>query len=267
MVQSSKERRNFCMLILKLIQYPDMTYNDLHYLLNTRYKIDANYIKTFEKDMSDLFNLGIEALFDFTEDINNKRRMIMDYSINAYSIAGLYIRRVAIKLERLSFPEMMSLHKNICLYYEKGVRSLALNPRRNMTGLNQTDSDSMLSNDDMEQSKRINESILDTETVHQDRNPHSKWSPKQAILFVTQQSDLLQNNELRALPPIELQNKLNEIQQNNPLSTQAYFLSYMNQLRLRDFFGAIDALHRSFDISPVQLMNQCEQKAGVINQI
>lgn len=106
----------------------------------------------------------------------------------------------------------------------------------------------------------IEESALDTETVHQDRNPHSKWSPKQAQLFVKQQCNLLEKNELRALPPIEMQTKLNEIVQDNPLNAKAYFLGYMNQLRLRDVFGAIDALHRSFDRSPMHMMSQHEQK-------
>ena len=144
---------------------------------------------------------------------------------------------------------------------------MALTPRRavvhSINRMSQSDSDILLSNDDLEQTTQTAESILDTETVHQDRNPHSKWSLKQAELFVTQQSNLLENNEQRALAPIELQTKLNEIIQDNPLNAPAYFLSYMNQLRLKDFFGAIDALHRSFDISPMQIINQYEPKVGV----
>lgn len=106
----------------------------------------------------------------------------------------------------------------------------------------------------------IEEPVLDTETVHLDRNQHCKWSAKQVELFVNQQCNLLENNELRALTPIEMQSKLNEIIRDNPLSAQAYFLGYMNQLRLRDIFGALNALHRAFDRSPMQIMGQSEQK-------
>lgn len=117
--------------------------------------------------------------------------------------------------------------------------------------------------DDKEMLGNEDESVLDTETVHQGRNLHSKWSAKQADLFVTQQCSLLENNELRALPPIEMQTKLNEIIQDNPLHSQAYFLSYMNYLRMRDYFSAMDALHRSFDRSPMQMMSHYEQKVKV----
>ncbi|KAI8115521.1 hypothetical protein FF38_05262 [Lucilia cuprina] len=254
----AQSRRNFCMLLLKLIQYPDMTYNDLYQLLcSTKYKIDPLHLEGFEKVMSDLFSLGIETLFDFAEMENIEKMLAEQLGVSQFSLVGLYIRRVGVILERLSFPQMMALHKNICLYYEKGIRSLTIGPRKLMRG-NMLDSHTAIN--DTDDDNTMEESVLDTETVHQDRNPHSKWSPKQAQLFVTQQCNLLEKNELRALPPLEMQTKLNEIIQDNPLNAKSYFLGYMNQLRLRDVFGSIDALHRSFDRSPMHMMGQYEQK-------
>ncbi|XP_005186681.1 anaphase-promoting complex subunit 5 [Musca domestica] len=251
----TKYRRNFCMLLLKLIQYPDMTYNDLYQLLcSPKFKIDPVHLEGFEKVMADVFSLGIETLFDFAEMDNIEKMLAEQLGVSQFSLVGLYIRRVGVILERLSFPEMMALHKNICLYYEKGVRSLTLGPRKPHCGASTTATN--ITEDD---ENTIEESVLDTETVHQDRNPHSKWSPKQAQLFVSQQCNLLEKNELRALPPIEMQTKLNEIIQDNPLNAKAYFLGYMNQLRLRDVFGALDALHRSFDRSP-NMITQNDQK-------
>ncbi|XP_067633712.1 anaphase-promoting complex subunit 5 isoform X2 [Eurosta solidaginis] len=257
-------RRNFCMLLLKLIQYPDMTYNDLYNLLTSpRYKINTIHLESFEKAMSNVFTMGIETLCDFAERQNWDKLLSEELGISQFSIVGLYIRRVCVILERLSFPEIMALYKNICLYYEKGVRSLAIGPRR-VGGASTSAQDDIfqrpLERCANEPGHTLEESALDTDTVHQDRNPHSKWSPKQADLFVTQQCKLLENNELRALSPIELQTKLNEIIQDNPLNSQAYFLGYMNQLRLRDYYGAMNALHRAFDRSPIQSMNQSEQK-------
>ncbi|XP_075161806.1 anaphase promoting complex subunit 5 ida [Haematobia irritans] len=251
-------RRNFCMLLLKLIQYPDMTYNDLFQLLcSPKYKIDPLHLERFEKVMGELFSLGIETLFDFAEMDNIEKMLAEHLGVSQFSLVGLYIRRVGVILERLSFPEMMALHKNICLYYEKGVRSLTIGPRKPHCG---TGVSHITNNTTTDEDNTMEESILDTETVHQDRNPHSKWSPKQALMFVNQQCNLLEKNELRALPPIEMQTKLNEIIQDNPLNAKAYFLSYMNQLRLRDVFGARDALHRSFDRSPTYMIGQNDQR-------
>ncbi|XP_013106176.2 anaphase-promoting complex subunit 5 isoform X1 [Stomoxys calcitrans] len=250
-------RRNFCMLLLKLIQYPDMTYNDLYQLLcSPKFKIDPLHLERFEKVMGDLFSLGIETLFDFAEMDNIENMLAEQLGVSQFSLVGLYIRRVGVILERLSFPEMMALHKNICLYYEKGVRSLTIGPRKPHCVPSSSEATANITDEE----HTMEESVLDTDTVHQDRNPHSKWSPKQAQLFVNQQCNLLEKNELRALSPIEMQTKLNEIIQDNPLNAKAYFLGYMNQLRLRDVFGALDALHRSFDRSPTHMMGQNDQK-------
>lgn len=109
------------MLLLKLIQYPDMTYNDLYQLLcSPKFKIDPVHLEGFEKVMADVFSLGIETLFDFAEMDNIEKMLAEQLGVSQFSLVGLYIRRVGVILERLSFPEMMALHKNICLYYEKG---------------------------------------------------------------------------------------------------------------------------------------------------
>lgn len=115
------------MLFLKLIQYPDMTYNDLYQLLcSSKYKIDPLHLEGFEKVMSDMFTLGIEMLFDFSEMQNIEKMLAEQIGVSQFSIVGMYIRRVGVVLERLSFPEMMALYENICLYYEKGAQLLPL---------------------------------------------------------------------------------------------------------------------------------------------
>lgn len=83
------------------------------------------------------------------------------------------------------------------------------------------------------------------------RQEFGKWSSRQAYLFVGTQLNLYERNEPKMLPPIQLEQKLNEIIQDRPLMSQAYFLSYLNHLRLRDYFGAVDALHRAFDRNPL----------------
>lgn len=80
-----------------------------------------------------------------------------------------------------------------------------------------------------------------------------KWSAKQAELFVQQQNSLLENDEVKALNPKELQKRIDEIVQiYNPLYSKAYFLSYLNNFRVRDLPNCIEALHRSFDKNAVK---------------
>ncbi|XP_055538251.1 anaphase-promoting complex subunit 5 [Wyeomyia smithii] len=225
---TARDRRRFCLLLLKLIQYPDMAYKDLYGLLTSPvYGIHRTHLEEFEKLMKMLKTVGIEVLFDLYNVID---KLISDNgSSYQIGIVGLYFRRVYITLVKMSFPEFMALYRNSVAYYEKGVRAVQI-------------SSSSFSNSESFMK-------LEAQAVYKDRNSASKWSNKQSELFVAQQSLLLQNNETNALNPKDMQNRLNEIIHDHPLYSQAYFLSYLNSVRVRDFFNAVDAIHRSFDRS------------------
>lgn len=227
-------RRQFSMLLLKLIQLPDLPYKEMHNLLTTA-SIGKQHLESFENLMDILVTLGIGILFDLQKFVD--KLMTDNLQVNQFSILGLYIRRIVLALDKLTFPEMMNLYKSIKIYYEKGVRALQIAP--------------MLSSD------TINETI-DSQLYL--KNGHSKWSVKQADLFVAQQCNLLENNETRALPPIELHQRLTEIIHDNPLYSQAHILSYMNNLRIRDFLNSLDAFHRAFDRCAVKNHNSPEAK-------
>ncbi|XP_037914356.1 anaphase-promoting complex subunit 5 [Hermetia illucens] len=236
----AQSRRKFCMVLLKLIQLPDMSYKDLYSTLtSSKYRIDTAHLVDFENCMSNLVSSNIGCLFDLFDMQSAMDKILSENSgVSQYGVVGLYIRRVAVTLDRMTFPEMMALHRSIILYYEKGFRSLGICPS----------------------GKSANSSLVDNHIVSKERNNHSKWSVKQAELFILQQSLLLESNQLQALPPMELQSRINEIIEDNPLLSQAHFLSYMNYLRLRDFFSALDVLHRTFDRNPVQTLNPTETR-------
>lgn len=235
----AKYRRQFSMLLLKLIQFPDLPYKDMHNLLtSSAYGIDATHLESFESLMDILLTLGIEILFDLQKFID--KLMTNTSQVNQYGILGLYIRRIVLALDKLTFPEMMNLYKNIKLYYEKGVRALAIAPSSASSGAD-------------------TETGADPQQIFP-KSGHSKWSVKQADLFVAQQCNLLENNETKALSPIELHQRLNEIIHDNPLYSQAHILSYMNNLRIRDFLNSLDAFHRAFDRSAVKSHNPPETK-------
>lgn len=232
----AKYRRQFYILLLKLIQYPDLPYKELHCLLtSTTLGVFPEHLKSFESLMEILSEMGIEILFDLQKFID--KLMSDNISVNQFGILGLYIRRIVLAMDKLSFDEMMSLYKQIKHYYDKGVRALAITPSSQPTAVNDESYD-----------------------INPIKNGQNRWSVKQADLFVAQQCNLLENNETRALSPIELQSRLSEITHDNPLYSQAHILSLMNSLRIRDFLNSLDAFHRAFDRSAVKSHNPPETK-------
>lgn len=230
----AKYRRKFSLLLLKLIQYPDLPYMDLHNLLTSaQFGLSKEHLDSFESLMEILNDNGVEILLDLQKFVD--KMMSESVGINQFGILILYIRRIVLALDKLAFDDMMKLFKDIKSYYEKGMRGLLIAPSSNITEM--TDENTVLI-----------------------KNSQSKWSMKQADLFVSQQCHLLENNERRALSPIDLQNKLKEVIQDNPFHSQAHILSYMNNLRVRDYLNSLEAFHRAFDRSAVKSHNPPETK-------
>lgn len=73
------------------------------------------------------------------------------------------------------------------------------------------------------------------------------FSRKIAEYFVAQQAYLLENNEYDSLNPIQLQDKLEELLGYDSSFADAYYLKYLNQMRIKDYTGASKALHDYFD--------------------
>lgn len=228
----AKYRRKFSLLLLKLVQYPDLPYMDLHNLLtSSQFGVSKEHLESFESLMEMLNDNGVEILLDLQKFV---AKLVNTESVLC-GILILYIRRIVMLLDRLAFDDMMKLYKDIKTYYEKGMRGLMIAPSSNIT-----------------------------ETIEENpillKNSQSKWSMKQADFFVSQQCHLLENNERRALSPIDLQNKLKEVIQDNPLHSQAHILSYMNNLRVRDYLNSLEAFHRAFDRSAVKSHHPPETK-------
>lgn len=219
---SAEYRRQFYMTLLKLTQFSDMSYKDLYTLLTGKYRISDVHLAGFEGTISLLSKLGIEILFKLSKTMDE---LITDTQtrnstplIHQSSVMGFYFRRILVDLDKMSFQDLMELHKETVNYYEKGLRAISLG--------------------DTNLPQKIDEEIL----------PKHKWNIKQAEIFITQQSAFLENDEVKALNPKKLQKKIDEIVQTyTPLYSKAYFLSYLNNVRLRDLPNSIEALHRSFD--------------------
>lgn len=73
------------------------------------------------------------------------------------------------------------------------------------------------------------------------------FSRKIAEYFVAQQANLIENNDHDALNPVELHYKIDELLVYDSNFADAYYLKYLNFMRLRDYPSALKALHDYFD--------------------
>ena len=73
------------------------------------------------------------------------------------------------------------------------------------------------------------------------------FSRKTAEFFVAQQAHLIENNEYEAMSPVDLNQKIDELILYDPSFSDAYFLKYLNYLRLKDYPSSLKALHDYFD--------------------
>lgn len=267
---SPKYRRQFSMLLLRLIQYPDMSYKDLHACLSSPYAgIDPRHLGYFEELMEGVSAVGIDILFDLQIFIGHLLMEDKDVNniVNQFGIVGFYIRRILLALNKMSFPDIVELYKSIIAYYERGVRAVAMtSPNHGAVSTTIGDS-STIGNESsaiiMEDASMMQADLPAPLTsavqmpvppplppagvVGKEKNGHSKWSVKQADLFIAQQCNLLEYNETRAMRPVELQQRLKEIVADIPFYTQAHILSYMNNLRIRDIVNSLDAFHCAYD--------------------
>lgn len=252
----AKYSKRFCMLLLKLIQFPDMSYKDLHsFLSNPIVGIEILHLHSFEELMESISTVGLDILFDLQMFIG--KLLTDNVHVNQFGVVGFYIRRILLALNKMGFEGISDLYESIIAYYEKGIRAMAFSSTNDGASNFEADdsidcSSSMMvdiSNEGrLQSSKRQLSLVMPPSSGNvKERNGHSKWSMKQADLFIAQQCNLLENNEIYAMKPIELQQKLNEIIEDIPMYTQAHALTYLNSLRVRDFFSSLDSYHRACD--------------------
>lgn len=101
-------------------------------------------------------------------------------------------------------------------------------------------------------SKRAEESdksmpLFDTNSQSLAITNSCAFSRKIAEYFVAQQAHLIENNEHEALSPVELQLKIDELISYDSSYADAYYLKYLNCVRLKDYPLALKALHDYFD--------------------
>lgn len=246
---ASKYRKDFCMLALKLIQCPDMEFKELEALLTDgRYNLLSVHLQNFCVRLQNIYVNGVSALTDCVTSTIDKLMIESNPCIMArYSVLGLYLRRILLHLDKLTFVQVVSLYKSFCLYYQRGrpglmMRSLSKEKLNNMEQQTTTTSPVMPEESKpLELSMRMN--IIDRDNSFEE----CQWSRKQAELFTAQQANLLQINEKKAMQPRQLQKTIIQIINDIPEYPDIHFLSFLNCIRSKEFSGAQDSLYNYFD--------------------
>ncbi|XP_063240526.1 anaphase-promoting complex subunit 5 [Bacillus rossius redtenbacheri] len=251
-VMSSRHRRDFCMLALKLIQSPDMEMSELHReVTGGRYGVSLRTVRNFKDRMARLFDEGISSLLDVSQSLRTlmSEPSQINPTVHRSSIIGIYLRRIVVYFDKLNFSQLVSLFTSFKSYYLQaklddvpetcamGDTAVTLEESNMIKSHMETPASSMPAGRNRDgPAKRKKDS---SERVY--------WSKRQADLFISQQAALIQNNEPAALPPRELQKKIHSLQRDNPDYPGVHFLRFLNCVRTREFCGAVDSLHHCWD--------------------
>ncbi|XP_065156615.1 anaphase-promoting complex subunit 5-like [Atheta coriaria] len=221
--------REFCLLILKLIQSPDLTFAELHNLISqVEYSLCKDqFLESFLATIKNLIS-GIGALQDAVDNIvqlmqlDNQLGAIKVGVIGKNSVVGCYLRRLVLNFDKLSFSEISIFFESYKSYCGPFINGSLEQPHCAL-----------------DSSKKS--------TLNQNLN--RDWTQRQAELFIATQSALIANNEGKALSPNELHKYIKSLLKSNPDLSAAHFLNYLNYLRVKEYCGAIDSLYHCFDKS------------------
>ncbi|XP_012287472.1 anaphase-promoting complex subunit 5 [Orussus abietinus] len=231
------ERRDFCIVALKLIQSPDMYLKSVTDLLySNEYEVLQRFSRLLDVQLSRLYREGIEGLLDLFDCLRRLTKSPLEHSLatpalDKNSVLGLYVRRIVMFFEKLTFSQVVALYDDFKKYLEKRTAS----PN--------------------------NSELADSKAEPVDTYK-SIWGGRQAELLVAQQAHALQTDEHKALPPAELQKLVHELLNCSPDYAEAHYLSYLNCLRVNEYCGALDSLYHCFDrLAPLETRSPTEDRA------
>ncbi|KAL1130731.1 hypothetical protein AAG570_011972 [Ranatra chinensis] len=256
-------RRDFCMLALHLIQSPDIEYEEFINTLEAgEYKLLPELIANFKQEVEGLLEKDVGSI---TDVLLNVERFIsestnFDPLINKSSMIGLFLRRVRVFFDKLSFSQTIGMFKAFQNYVS--CRKDAILSERKARQINISTCSGKTQVMDMELSSIHDDedttlSHITSQVIHSKLKYRSSdgkddslvglWSRRQVELFLAQQAKLLINNPEHAMSPKELQSKIRDVISTNPEHAEAHYLSYLNCLRAKEYCGSVDSLFHFFD--------------------
>jgi hypothetical protein len=208
---SPREIGSFARLIMRLIQSLDSPFSDVRDSLKS-----AKLIKIRDEVDAKIESMKVQGMGSLT-DLISSMRCLSEKTIHKSSFLGLFIRRMDLCSERMSFTAL-------CLLYT----------------------------DFMEYLKKKSSHFGEDQRTQLWRN-----CPKQVNYFFSKQVNLMHVNEKLALDPKSLYNLIGSAYSCTDVTgvqsanvNELLFVRYLNALRVNDYVAAKHALNAYFDSSP-----------------
>ena len=240
---TSRQRKNFCLLAIKLIQGVDRSLVDLADVVFPSREdcVTPALFGAWKKDMATVVEEGVGSLMDLAlsleKMVSNEVQVPL---LHRSSVVGLFLRRIVLGFERLNFSDVARLHRLFQSYYDFGKTALLRDEESsNLSGGCHLDMSSFSA-----EVANINRRKLDTTAA-----AGVKLTRKQAELYISNQVELLQKAEVHAHAPEKMAEIVAKILEHNPDLAEAHFLSYLNCMRVNEYCGAMDHVNRGF-VSP-----------------
>lgn len=273
-------RRNMDRAILLWIHQPDGTLKSILKIVENCSKVLYSALCSAVKMLCNAANA--RCIEDFLLKCSNEFFISDDALLQNDSVIGLFCRRMILYYAQMPFCYLHTLHENLCKYCSsillktKKLQQKSVNFKKGlsipMTSASADEMEScnsqqenMIGNDEMElesqselDSRSSSESAEDSELkpsdlktglLRDDIDVHQVFTSVQAGSFFAEQAALINNKESMALAPNVLQVKINQMMKTNPQLTEAYYLTYLNSLRVKEYCGAIDALLLYFNLN------------------
>lgn len=248
---SQHEEREIMVLMLQLVQSADLELKELYSKLE-EVKC-ARIVHAMKDRLHELCIDGVSSLMDLLQSVPDELFQEPNALLHRNSVIGLYIRRLHLVFDKLTFSQVTKLHHRYKLFYDSwnSSKQCDYGLYGKLGGLATDLLDNTDSNGDASLSIIMARDDKDDEQQDIDincpANDVGKYSQRQAELFIAQQAAMLQHNELEALPPNQLQQNIVELLNGNPELAEAHFLGYMNNLRVGEYIGALESLFHYFD--------------------
>ncbi len=244
-------RKDFCQLLLELIQSVDMDFKELAVkILHTDQSIHEAVKLCWKRKMAQICSDPVSGLMILVANLD---RMITDSQtvqmLHRLSVSGIFARKIILGFEKLSFTEVSNFSTIFKDYYLKGFDVIQQSDFEMMDALENHKSNFMpeyvnLARDTFSNSRQFVEIFEETQL----RSPEkSKWTQRQSDLYVSKQVCLIQSSEMNADNPKTIEKTVQEILNDNPDLPQVHYLNYLNSLRVNDFCSAVKSLYWSFD--------------------
>ena len=239
---SPKQRRKMALMFLKLVQGPDLALSDLvEELLRPEHCVSLAILHRWRHHLLAVLRQRVGGLMEL--NVKLEKMVFQEYVghislVMRSSVLGIFIRRLNVHFEALSFSDVSHLFYNFDQYVTNGMGALERIQARVRAWRDQKDFATLA------------ESPAASGPLRGLKNNAFIHSRRQAEFYIAKQVELIQNAECHADSTEEVSRMADVILESNPDLSQVYFLKYLNSLRNNEYSAALDSLVKAFNVDP-----------------